>query len=227
MGSMWSVIIPMAFAALLAAPAMLVVSVFIISTSRRPLASGWTFVAGAALLDLAFGFGVYTLISRTGLAGGRGIASALIDICVGLLFLFLGLETLLTRDTPEKEEKRDKVLERIAGMSVSGMLLVGMAGQALNFDALAIFTSALKELAQESLGFGEASLAITVFILIMLAVYYLPVLFYSVMPKTAGKLLQPVSTWVTKRLRALEIITGIGFGIIFLSAGIGSLLRAF
>ena len=75
-------------AAAFAAPIAAVVSALILGVSKRPVASAWTFVAGAAFLDVSFS----AVMLASGLLDVSSDARAWIDTGLGVLFLVMGIE---------------------------------------------------------------------------------------------------------------------------------------
>jgi threonine/homoserine/homoserine lactone efflux protein len=214
--------LPYAFAAMLAAPAVLVVAALIVADSRTPEASVWAFVAGAALLDLAFAALLYGLLALTGSTGNSGFA-ALFDIAIGVIFLAFGLLALREEDSPVKRAADRDRIERVARGGLRSLLVAGVAVQVINSDALVMFAGGVKEVAHEQAAAGAAIVAIGVSVAVMLVPYYLPALAYAVSPGRSRRLLQPMNEWILDHTRLLEVGLGLLFGVLFIVKGANGL----
>jgi hypothetical protein len=207
-------------AAALAAPIAIVVTALILGKSQRPLVSAWTFVAGAALLDVVFS----TAILASGAFDGGGDAGAYVDVGLGLLFLAMGGLAMFGTESPEKDAARRARADGIATAPLGKLFLAGIAVQIINFDAIAVFGGALKEIAEADVTTGEEVFATLFGIAIMLSVYYAPALVYMLVPDRAPTILGRVTEWIMTNSRMIEIVVGLGFGAIFLLKGLAVLV---
>jgi NAD(P)H-hydrate repair Nnr-like enzyme with NAD(P)H-hydrate dehydratase domain len=107
-----------------------------------------------------------------------------------------------------------------AAAGLGGMLATGVVAQLINIDALAVYTGALKEVAESSVSAGEGAVAVFVALAVMLLPYYLPAVIYAVSPERSGRALSRMSDWLLGHSRMLEIVVGLGFGAIFLTKGV-------
>lgn len=106
-------------------------------------------------------------------------------------------------------------------------MLGGVAVQIINADALAVFASGLKEIATTDpfpAMFFTIVVVMAVFLFIMLIPYHPPIELYLVAPEKAGGSMRRVSGWLLDRSRMLEIVVGLGFGVLFLWKGLAVLL---
>lgn len=86
MGSLLVQVAIYGLAAACAAPVAAVVSAVILGKSARPVISTWTFVAGAAFLDVVFA----AVILAADLFENGGDAGAIVDVGLGVLFVAMG-----------------------------------------------------------------------------------------------------------------------------------------
>ena len=207
---------------MLAAPAALVVTSLILSTSKTPSVSAWAFVAGALLLDVIIAALLYGLIELTGANGSKDFALVL-DLLLGGIFLYLGVSAFISHESPEEQRAKRERIERLTSGGILSLFVVGVAVQIINADALAMFAGGIKELALEKADPSAVVVAIIVSLLIMLLPYYLPAVLYWISPGRAKKILVPMNEWLVSHLRLLEIVVGLGFGIGFLSKGLSGL----
>lgn len=180
------------------------------------------FVAGAALLDAVFAAVLLGLAAATGYDGG-GDAGAIVDVVLGTLFLGVGLFAVFSKVSPEKEAAQRERIQQVARGGLGAMLGAGVIVQIINFDALAVFGGALKEVVAADVSTGEAAAAVLFALALMLIPYYAPVVVYMISPSRAGSGLRRMSDWILGHSKSLEIGVGLAFGIGFLWKGIQGL----
>jgi Sap-like sulfolipid-1-addressing protein len=219
-GSLLAQVAIYGLAAALAAPVAAVVSAVILGKSARPVLSTWTFVAGAAFLDLAFA----AVILALDLFENGGDAGAIVDVLLGLLFAGMGLLAVFQKESPEKEAAQRARVDKIATAKLSMLFAAGFLVQVINFDAIAVFGGALKDIGEADISTGQEIFATLFGVAIMLSVYYIPVLIYMIDRKRAVPLLARMTEWIMSNLRRIEIVVGLGFGIYFLAKGLTVLL---
>ena len=227
MGSLILETLPYAIAAMLAAPIVLVVSALIIGKAERPVRSASLFVLGAVLLDVLFAAAVLAAYRAAGMDAGSGDVAAWIDTILGVLFLLLGVKAVFTHPTPEEQATQRARVEKLATARAVGLMLGGVAVQIINADALAVFASGLKEIATTDpfpAVFFTIVVVVAVFLFIMLIPYHLPIVMYLVAPEKAGTSMRSMSGWLLDHSRMLEIVVGLGFGVLLLWKGLAVLL---
>ena len=207
-------------AAAFAAPIAIVVTALILGKSTRPVLGAWTFVAGAAFLDVVFA----AVILAADLFEEGGDAGAIVDVGLGVLFVAMGLLAVFQAESPERDAARRARAEQIATAKLSTLFLAGILVQVINFDAIAVFGGALKDIGEADLTTGEEVFATAFGLAIMLSVYYVPVLIYMIAPKRAVPLLGRMTEWIVANSRTLEMVVGLGFGAYFLAKGLAVLL---
>ena len=203
-------------AAALAAPIAIVVTALILGKSASPVVAAWTFVAGAALLDIVFA----TVILAADLFENGGDAGAYVDVALGVLFAAMGLLAVFQTESPEKEAAQRARMDKIATAKLGTLFGAGLLVQVINFDAIAVFGGALKDIGEADITTGEEVFATLFGLAIMLSVYYLPVLIYMIDRKRAVPLLARMTEWIMANLRMIEIVVGLGFGVYFLAKGL-------
>lgn len=216
MGSLLVQVAIYGLAAAVAAPIAAVISALILGKSKRPVVGAWTFTAGAAFLDVLFA----VVVLASGLFDSGGDAGAIVDVGLGVLFLVMGVLAFFQEERPEVEAARRARAERIATAKLSTLFLAGILVQVINFDAIAVFGGALKEIAAADITTAEVMLVTAFGLAIMLSVYYVPALIYMFNPKRAGPVLGSMTEWIMKNSRMLEIVVGVGFGLYFLVKGL-------
>jgi threonine/homoserine/homoserine lactone efflux protein len=215
-------VLPYALAAAAAAPIAAVVTALILAESSRPLTSACVFVAAAAALDTALIGLALALAEAAGYDGG-GDAGAIVDIVLGALFAALGLFAVFSHQSPEKEAAQRERMQRMARGGVGSLIAAGLVVQLVNFDAIAVFGGALKEVIAADVSTGEAIAVIAFALAVMLVPYWGPALVYAVSPTRAGPKLRGMSAWLLGHSKPLEIGVGLLFGTAFLVKGIQGL----
>ena len=220
MGSLLVQVAIYGVAAALAAPIAIVVSALILGKSTRPVIGTWTFVAGAAFLDLVFA----VVILAADLFEEGGDAGAIVDVGLGVLFVAMGLLAVFQAESPEKDAAQRARAEKIATAKLSSLFAAGILVQVINFDAIAVFGGALKDIGEADISTGQEVFATVFGLAFMLSVYYLPVLIYMVDRERAVPLLGRLTEWIMTNSRRIEIVVGLGFGAYFLVKGLAVLL---
>jgi hypothetical protein len=209
-------------AAAAAAPIAAVVTAFILGKSTRPLASSAAFVAGAAFLCVVFAVVVLALLGSAFESGGD--AGAYVDLGLGAVFLVLGILAIFERESPEKDASRRARVERLASAPITTLLGAGIVVQVINFDALAVMGGGLKEIAAAGIAGSGEVLAVAFLIAVTLSPYYAPAVVFAVSPARARPALARMTEWILAHSRVIEIVVGIGFGLIFGLKGLTILL---
>lgn len=224
MGELILNVLPYGLAAALAAPIVAVVTAVILAKSERPLLSAWTFTAGAAALDIVYTVALLTVANASGaFEGGSSKGGAIVDVILGAIFLALGVQAVFSHESPEKDATRRERVDRAASAGLRGMLITGVVAQVINIDAMAVFAGAIKEAAESSVSTLEAAVALMVALAVMLIPYYAPAIVYGLSPERGGKALRGMNEWLLSHSKGLEIVVGLGFGMIFLSKGISTI----
>jgi hypothetical protein len=144
---------------------------------------------------------------------------AYIDLGLGAIFLILGAVAIFQRETPEGEAKQRARVGSLASAGPKTLITAGIAVQVINFDAIAVMAGGLKEIVLGGTA-GVASVIAILFLLgLMLLPYYAPAVFYAIRPSAAKPALVKMTDWIMANARILEIVTGLGFGIVFAIKG--------
>jgi len=203
-------------AAAVAAPIAAVVCAFVLGKSSRPLPSALAFVLGAVLLDAIV---TVIIVIALGRADASTDIGAYIDLALGAIFLILGVVAIFQRETPEGEAKQRARVERLASAGPKTLITAGFAVQVINFDAIAVMAGGLKEIVLGGTTGITALIAVLFLLGLMLLPYYAPAVFYAIRPTAAKPALVRMTDWIVANSRLLEIVTGLGFGIIFAIKG--------
>jgi threonine/homoserine/homoserine lactone efflux protein len=143
---------------------------------------------------------------------------------LGAVFGALGVVAIFSTESPEKEEAQRARVERVASGRLRTLFTAGILVQVINFDAIAVFGGALKEIAEADVTTGQEIVATLFGLTLMLSVYYAPALIYALFPARAARLLEGMTAWILRNSRKIEIVVGLAFGVLFLWKGLSALL---
>ena len=195
-------------------------SALILGKSARPVPAAWIFVAGAAFLDIVFA----VVILAADLFEEGGDAGAIVDVGLGVLFVAMGLLAVFQTESPEKDAARRARADQIATAKFASLFVAGILVQVINFDAIAVFGGALKDIGEADITTRQEVFATAFGLAIMLSVYYVPVLIYMINRARAVPLLARMTEWIMANSRMIEVVVGLGFGVYFLAKGLAVLV---
>lgn len=201
----------------------LVVSALIVSKATAPGRSILAFTLGAAAFCALFASVELVLLAESDLRAGSNVG-AFIDLAIGVLFVFLGVTAVFSRETPEREAARRAQAEQAASGAVGAMLVTGVVVQLLNIDALAVMAGGLKEIGEADITVAKTTTAAAVLISLMLVPYYGPGLVHLASPQRSVHVLGRLTDWLFSNSRMAEIVAGFLIGSIFTLKGLQELL---
>ena len=181
------------------------------------------FTAGAAFLDILIIVIALVFFGASDVESGSD-ASAILDTILGALFFALGVVAIFSHESPEKDAAQRQRAQSIASSPLPRMFVMGIVVQVINIDAIAVFAVGVKEVVAADVSTGEAAVALLFGLTLMFVVYYGPAVFYSLSRARASQLLGPMTEWIMGHARALEIVTGLGLGSVFLWKGLAVLV---
>ena len=212
-------ILPYAVAAAAAAPIVAVVTSIILTKGTRPIVGGSLFTAGAATLDIVVAIVVLVALWGNDGSAVAGDASAYVDVGLGVLFLVLGVVALFGKDSAEADAKRRGRVDAAASAPLGRLFSIGILAQILNIDALTMFAAGLKEIPGEGITPGQAAVVVGAALVIVLIPYYGPIVPFAISREKALRLLGRLTEWLLANNKPIEVVVGIGFGLVFLVKG--------
>jgi threonine/homoserine/homoserine lactone efflux protein len=213
MSSLLAQVVPLALAAAIS-PVVFLLQLNTL-TGPRPLARGSALTAGAAVVLIA-GSTLGVLLGGTGFSE-RETLQAVINIAFGVLLIAVGLRALLRPPKPKQSEPEAK------STSLGRSFLAGAGGMASNVTTFALYIPALALIAGSELPLGQRGLAGLVILLITLMVTWVPLLIAAVVPGATTRLLPALGRWMTENDRWIQVVLGLGFGILLLVKGVSGL----
>ena len=172
-------------------------------------------------------FGGYALIGTGELASGLSMApgkngssasySGYIYAALGALFLFFAVKKW--RTDPGQKEEPPKFFATIDEMRPLKALFFGAMVSVLNFKNLAIFLSAVSEIAVGELNFVTGVAAMLLADLVFCSALFFPLLVYLAIPSRSAALLGGMKQMLEDHNRTITIVLLSLFGVIFLYRG--------
>jgi threonine/homoserine/homoserine lactone efflux protein len=207
-------------------PILVISVVLLLSGTRKPQARALAFAVGNVVALAIVAVVVLALFHSAGHTGtGSTKAGKLIDLILGVLLAAMGvgklIEFIYRKPSDESGEATpDAEADHPAAQKggVFGSLALGVALMATNITTIALYLSAMKDVAEAKVDNGVVVAVTIVIIMVPVAV---PLLITVVVPGTSTKLLAAVRTFIT---RYRDLIMGIfvnGFGVYLALKGAG------
>lgn len=206
-------IIPLGFASALS-PGILALTVYLLGNKHSKLRILalfiGTIIVAAAIIVLGFLTGANATPEDN-----PTLTSAIIDLLLGGVFIYLALKSLL------KKERGLKKSDENQGPQFFKWLILGILINATNFDAVFLsFTSAKEIGAEADVNLLGKIIAVVINVLFFSSPITLPVAVYLIFPKTASKLLDRLNIFLLRYSRYIVFAMFAIFGVIFLYRGI-------
>lgn len=183
-------------------------------TGTRPIARGTAVTAGAAV--------VLIVLSTIGVLLGDTVSvsdtvQATISILFGVLLAAIGLRALLRPPKPKAPTTDAKP------GGVGRSFLAGAGAMASNVTTLALYIPALALIIGSGLPLGEQGIAALIILVITLMVAWVPLVLALAIPGASTRYLPALGGWMTANDRWIQVVLGLGFGILLVVKGLGAL----
>jgi threonine/homoserine/homoserine lactone efflux protein len=119
---------------------------------------------------------------------GSSTAVSMIELLIGVLFLLMSVKQWQGRPKAGEEAQMPKWMGTIDRFTAGKSFVLGIALSGVNPKNLALTLAAAASIAQAGLSGGESAVAVAVFVLIGSVTVAGPVLFYLLVPDSAGPL---------------------------------------
>lgn len=141
------------------------------------------------------------------------IISALVDLILGIIFIYLGIRAVTTKERriASQEAQKPQVLK---------WLLIGLIIALTNFDAVFLTLAAAKEVGGAGIDELNKIILLIVNIFFFTLPISLPLIFYLVFPNYAGKLLGRINQVVLKYSKYIIFALFVIFGLYFIYRGL-------
>lgn len=202
-------------------PILVISVVLLLSGTRKPRARALAFAVGNFVALALIAVAVLLLFHSVGQTGtGTTKVSKLIDLILGLLLMAMGVGKLIEfayrklsgGSEPVGADAEADVPATGKG-GVLGSLALGVGLMATNITTIALFLSAMKDVAAAKVGNGARIAVVAVTIVIIMVPVAVPLLITVVAPGESTRVLAAVRTFIT---RYRDLIMGVfvtGFGV--------------
>lgn len=206
-------IIPLDLAATLS-PGILALTLILLGNKNYPKIRTLSLLVGTLIVAAAIIFAGLFLADATPAATGPTLISTIIDLILGLVFVYFGLKQIRSKDRKLNEH------ESAQGYQILRWLVIGILISATNFDAVLLSLAAAKEVGDAAIDSISKIILMTINALFFVAPTALPLILYLIFPRFAAKSLGKLNAVVFKYSRYILMIMFLIFGLYFLCRGI-------
>ena len=203
-------ILPLDIAATLS-PVIFALALLLLGSTVKPKLRTFSFFLGTLIVGIIISLIGFSIGQAVAGESGKNEVSAILDLFFAIVFIYFAIKALTSGDrkirTSPKEEKHP----------IAKWLLTGIVISATNFDALFLCLNAAKEVSSTS----GIELASKIFLIIVNLAFFtlpvtLPLLFYLIAPKIAGKILSKANLFVIKYARYIVFVLFVLFAAVLL-----------
>ncbi|HEX3841929.1 MAG TPA: GAP family protein [Acidimicrobiales bacterium] len=226
MGELITKTVPLAIGGAIS-PILVISVVLLLSGTRKPRARALAFAIGNIVALAIVAVVVLLLFHSAGHTGtGSTKAGKLIDLVLGVLLAAIGvgklIEFLYRKLSGESGDTSDAESDHPAGKKggVLGSLLLGVGLMATNITTIALYLSAVKDVAEAKVDNGVRVVVVAITILIIMVPVAVPLLITVVAPGESTRVLAVVRTFIS---RYRDLIMGVfvtGFGVYLTLKGV-------
>jgi len=223
MGSVIGDILPLAIGVAISPVPIIAVILMLFTQRAKPNSVAFL---GGWILGLAIVGSIVLIVASIGEFdpdSGESIASAIIRLLLGLLFLAIAVKQWKGRPKPSDEPKTPKWMAAIDSFTPAKSLGLGALLSGVNPKNLALTLAAAVTIAQAELGTSEAAISLVVFIIIASISVAAPVLIYLTMGEKASKTLDGWKTWLIANNATVMFVLLLILGVLLVGKGIGGL----
>ena len=188
-------------------PGIFAVALLLLGSKENKLSRVLAFLFGTLVIGIGIALLGYNLGDSFQHNGQQNLASSIIDLALGVLFLLYGIKIFFSKERKIKlfgGEEKHQILKWI---------IIGLAVSATNFDALFLSFTAAKEVGAAKISDFQDLILIIVNILFFILPITLPLIVYFLFPHFAGNFLEKVNQFVFKYSRYIIFALFIIFGI--------------
>lgn len=202
-------IIPLDLAATLS-PGILALSVILLGSKAHPKIRTFSLLVGTLVVAIVIAILGLTLSAATPESVKPTLISAVIDLVLGLVFVYFGIKQLASKDKNIKENDSDQ------GYQVFKWLIVGFLIAATNFDAVLLSLAAAKEVGDAAISSFQKWILLIINIGFFVLPTSLPFTLYLIFPRFAGKILGKLNDFLIKYSKYILFIMFLVFGLYFI-----------
>ena len=189
--------VPLALAAAVNPPAILILILLLTGEHPRRLVLGY--LAGAAAIIAAISFAVLFLLSASGATSDDSrSASASVDLVLGLVLVGLAVWAWRRRRRPPSEVQGEPAQGRMAAMSQRASASVRWAFVlgVITYTFSPLYVAAVKAIADSGSGTGGQLVAVVICAICVLAFIEIPAVVLAVRPDGLKATLQRIEAWL-------------------------------
>lgn len=206
-------IIPLDLAATLS-PGILALTLILLGGKNHPKIRTLSLLVGALIVAAAIAILGMTLAKATPASDQPTLISAIIDLILGLIFIYFGLKQLTSKDRKLKEH------DNAQGYQIFRWLIIGLLISITNFDAVLLNLAAAKEVGDAAISDINKIILLIINVLFFIAPTSIPFILYLIFPKFAAGFLGKLNIIVLKYSRYILMAMFLIFGFYFLYRGI-------
>ena len=135
----------------------------------------------------------------------------------GALLIAVGLRALVRPARPQRPDTDPKP------KGVGRSFVAGAAGMGSNVTTFALYVPALALIAGSGLPLGQRGAAAFVILVVTLTVEWMPLVVAAIVPGATRRWLPRLGGWMTANDRWIQVVLGLGFGLLLVARGAGAL----
>lgn len=206
-------IIPLDLASTLS-PGILALSLILLGSKTHPRIRTFSLLVGTMLVAIAIAILGFTISKAAPTAEKPTLISALIDLALGLIFIYFGIKQIFNQERKIKEH------DDAGGYQIFRWLIIGIIISATNFDAVLLNLAAAKEVGSSAIKEINKIILLAINILFFIAPTSIPFILYLIFPRFAAKFLGKLDKIVLKYSRYILFLMFMIFSIYFLYRGV-------
>lgn len=185
------------------------VCIVLVLMSSRPVRAGLSFAAGW-VVALAIATGLVAVLTDA-VAEDKPEAARdgvdLLQLAVGVLFAVLAVRYWRKRPPPGAPPPRPAIVDRIATLSASGLVLTGAGAALANVKNLPLVLSAGSYLGGAGLATGPTIVAVAVFVAVASLTVLTPLLVVVILgAERSAQTLTAVESWLLTNLNTITVV---------------------
>jgi len=204
-------ILPLAIAATFSPSGLLFITM-ILSGKEKAQRHALLFLLGAVIFLLILGMVVMeTYKSAIGDAAHPGDSSGIIDILFGTMIILIITRSLIKKDKPQAEPKKQKKRP---------FVVMGFLYMIINVSTLIPFIAACKIISENQLGFADSLPLFLFLIAVTMLMISFPVIVTLTMPLKSEKVMGPVKSFMSKHGPRIAQVYFLAIGVYLIAHGV-------
>jgi len=218
-------VLPLALGAAIS-PAVLTVSVLLLSAPRRPVARATLFLLGTTVVLVVLsviGFTVLHQAVQDKPSATKDAISGSIDATIALVLYALALRTVVRARVGSTDEQAETAPQHHQGDGLGTAFLLGVVVMTTNITTILLYLPAMKDIATSSVSDTDKTIVFVLALLITSIPALVPLLLRIVAPGPSIRVLSRINESLTRHRRTVAIAVELIFGTYLLIKGLGQL----